>query len=85
MRLNMVLNADDYRVNAKPIEILLRDKTEQERYEAIGPIAVAYGVPIIVVCCYVGELYGFSTRLLDFIDRLKVFYTVTDIKGVKHV
>lgn len=79
----MVLDADRYRVNVKDIEWMLVDKeTDKERLEFIGLISVATGVPIIVVCCYVGELWGFTDELKAMIERLKAFYHVTEVLGI---
>jgi translation elongation factor EF-1beta len=79
----MILDADSYRVNVKAIELMLKEKTtDKERIAHIGSISVATGVPIIVVCCYVGELFGFSDELKSMIERLKLFYNVTEVLGV---
>ena len=77
----MTLNSNDYRINIKTIQHQLDDKTTKERYDSIGPIAVSTGVPIIIVATYVGELYGFTDKLIDFIERLKLFYNVTEVFG----
>jgi len=79
----MILDADNYRVNIPAIQGLMKDKSEKERFEMIGTISVATGVPIIIVCCYYGELFGFSEPLNEMIERLKKFYGVTDVRNVK--
>lgn len=79
----MVLDADKYRVNMKVVESMMYEKkTPKDRMEFIGAIAVATGVPIIVVACYVGEIFGFTEELKAFIERLKAFYHITEILGV---
>lgn len=75
----MILNANDYRINKEVIRQMTIDKTEDERREFLGNLAIATGVPIIVVACYMGELYGFTDRLKATIMRLCEFYTVTDV------
>jgi hypothetical protein len=80
----MTLDADSYRVNVPAIQNMLKDKeSEAERIEHLSVISVALGVPIIIVCCYYGELFGFSEPLKDMIERLKKFYTVTEVLNVK--
>lgn len=79
----MTLDADHYRVNVSAIKNMLKEKSDAERMEAIGVISVSTGVPIIVVCCYVGELFGFSEELKQRIETLKAFYHVTEVLNVK--
>jgi len=80
----MTLDADNYRVNIPAIQQMLANKTsEKERFEMIGTISVALGVPVIIVCNYYGELYGFSEQLHEMIERLKKFYGVTEVLNVK--
>ena len=79
----LTLDANLYRTNVKSIEELLRDKTPQERYDFIGNLAIITNVPIIVVSCYVGELYGFTPELNAFIERMKSFYSVGEVFNVK--
>lgn len=82
----MIVNANDYRVNLKAIELMFESKkTDQERREHIGSVAVATGVPIIVVSQYLGEIYGFTPELEAFMERLKFFYKITEFKGCKHI
>lgn len=80
----MTLDANKYRVNVKVVESMMYEKTTpKDRMELIGAISVATGVPIIVVACYVGEIFGFDDKLKDFIERLKAFYHITEIIGVE--
>lgn len=79
----LTLDAGLYRTNVKSIEELLRDKTPQERYDFIGNLALITNVPIIIVACYVGELYGFNPQLNAFIERMKEFYSVGDVFNVQ--
>ncbi len=79
----MRLDCDAYRINIKSFKILLDDKTEEERLGQIGALAVGSQVPIIVVACYVGELYGFSAELVEIINKLADFYGVDEIINAK--
>ena len=79
----MTLDCDNYRINVPVIAELTHDKTEAQRIEMLGKLAVITGVPIIVVTCYVGELYGFTPKLQASLDRFKSFYTVEHVLNVK--
>ena len=81
----MILDANKYRLNVKYIAAALDDKTTEERYEAIGPLAISTSVPIIIVATYVGELYGLTDELQAFIGRLKDFYTVTEVLNATEI
>jgi hypothetical protein len=82
----MIVNANDYRVNMKSIELMFKAKKDDiERREFIGSVAVATGVPIIVVAQYLGEIYGFTPQLDSFMDRLKHFYKITELRGCNHI
>ena len=76
----MVIDTRKYRKNNLPaIEVLLKDKNEEERFRHIPIISISYHLPIIVVCYFVGELYGFSPQLLNQIQTLKEFYQISDV------
>lgn len=75
----MRLDCDAYRINVKSFKILLDSKTEEERLEYIGALAISSQVPIIVVACYVGELYGFTDSLKRMIAKWAAFYGVDEI------
>lgn len=79
----MILDCDKYRLSKPAIESFMRNLTYDARLNEIGAISVATMVPIIVVCIYVGELYGFTTELNEFIRRLKEFYIVTEVINIK--
>ncbi len=78
----MIVDCNQYRLSFKDVENLLQDKTEKEIAEYIGMIAVATAVPIIVVCCFIGEIKGFTPTLLARIDSLKTFYSVDKVIGI---
>lgn len=75
----MKLDAEKYRINIPLIKLLLERKEPHEIVPYIGAIAVATDVPILVVCHYIGEIYGFSGELLALIERLKDFYQVDGV------
>lgn len=79
----MTLDCDRYRINIPNIKSLAEDKTEDQRIEMIGKLAIITGVPIIIVCHYIGELYGFTDKLQALIKRLKEFYTVDEVINIK--
>jgi hypothetical protein len=79
----MKLNADNYRINVPFVKSLTQDLTIEKRLTYVSNVAVATGVPIIVICCYVGELYGFSNELIDLISSLMKFYVVDEVLNVK--
>jgi hypothetical protein len=74
-----VLNCDSYRVNVPDIEALSQKKTPEERIKQIGTLAVITGVPIIVVCHYLGELWGYTPELTARIEKLMEFYKVDGV------
>lgn len=77
------LDADKYRINIPNIIYLTKDQTPEERIKYLGRVAVATSVPIIIVCTYIGEVYGFSDELNALVDRLKLFYNISEILNVK--
>lgn len=79
----MTLDANKYRINIKSIAHQLDAKTQQERYDYIGPLALSSGVPIIIICYYIAELYGMTDNIKTFILRLKEFYSITEVFGVE--
>lgn len=68
------MNYDHYRINIPSIKQATIELDPDERYAIISTIAVSTHVPIIAVCYFMGELYGFDDRLTSFIERLKIFY-----------
>jgi len=80
---NMVLDANSYRVNTATIRLLTEDKSPKERLNYAGNISIVTNVPIIVVVCYLGEMYGFSDELNEKLASLMSFYTVTEVLNVR--
>lgn len=66
----------------KSIAYLTKDKTMEEIVDFIGVIAISTGVPIIIVGHYLAELYGYTPELIDIINKLKKFYTVSETIGL---
>jgi len=79
----MKLNADSYRINIPFVKLLTQDLTPEKRLTYVSNVAVATGVPIIIICCYVGELYGFSISLVNLIHSLMKFYVVDEVLNLK--
>jgi hypothetical protein len=79
----VTLDADTYRINFNNIAHLTKDKTPSERIDFIGELAVITGVPIIITCVYLGELYGFSEQLESKIQLLKTFYGIDEVVNRK--
>lgn len=77
-----VIDCNAYRVNVPTIKSHLDDKTPEERMTMIGVLSLTTNAPIIVVACYVGELYGFNHELCTFIEVLKAFYHINNIVNV---
>lgn len=77
------LDADKYRVNEADVFNFTKGKTHEERMQFLGMLAIATNVHIIIVATYVGEIYGFSQDLVDFINRMKLFYNVDKVLNVR--
>lgn len=74
-----VLDASKYRVNVPLIATMLADKTNTERLEAVGTLALVTGVPIIIVAGYIQELFGDIPGLSDKKQRLMAFYQIDEV------
>lgn len=79
----MTLDVDAYRINIPFIASWRNNRPEESIIDAIGLMAIAYDVPIIVVCHYIGELEGYSGELKAFIERLMLFYRVDKVLGTR--
>lgn len=77
-----ILDANKYRINFLSIKTFTLNKNKAELLESIGVLAIVTGVPIIIVACYMGEIYGFWHELNLFIERLCQFYQIQDILNV---
>lgn len=75
----MILDASRYRLQIPYIIGLTKNKTTEELLKYSSIVAIAAGVPIIVVLYYFIELYGFDVELYNKIGRLKQFYVVTEV------
>lgn len=75
----MTLDANDYRVNIPIIEELTRDMDNEQMLLFIGNLAIITGVPIIVVCSYIGEIYGRTPELEVRQRDLMYFYGVMEV------
>lgn len=79
----MTLDIDKYRINIPFIETYINNQPNMDFEAELTILAASKDIPIIAVCYYMGELYGFNTRLLNKINRLKIFYNVSNIIGHK--
>ena len=78
----MILDIGVYRESQKPgIKLFLDRRGLAELSRSISEMASAYHCPVIAVCHFVGELYGFTPELDELIAKLCAFYKVTEIKG----
>lgn len=75
----MVLDASKYRLRFPYIIGLTKDKSIEELETYVSIVSIASGVPIIVVCYFIMELYGFDLKIYNLIGRLKKFYNVTEV------
>lgn len=75
----MVLDCNKYRLSFKDIQYYSKNKKDKELIDSISMIAIATNVPIIIVCYYIGELYGFDSILKSMIQRLRKFYHVKQV------
>ncbi len=74
-----ILDSSKYTVNIPLIKSMLIDKTDQERLESVGPLAIITGVPIIIVTEYIRQLFGDIPGLSDKKQRLMVFYQIDEV------
>lgn len=79
----MTLDCNKYRINVGPIRALTKGKSQKERYQLISSLAIVTDVPVIVVVCYLGELYGFDKDMIALLFLLKDFYHITDVLNVE--
>ncbi len=77
------LDADLYRINIKDIKHFSQHWTPEQRIKDLGMLAVATGVPVIIVATYLGEIYGLTPELIAQIDRLKLFYHIDQVLNIK--
>lgn len=75
----MTLNCKDYINGLKDIHALSKKKTPKELIEFVSTLAIATGIPIIVVCYYILSLYGPNTALEDKVEFLIKFYGVKEV------
>lgn len=71
----MLFDPEKYRINISYIKHYLEDKSKEERYSSISMLAVVTGVPVLVICVYLIELYGDDMGIRALMVRLNEFYT----------
>lgn len=75
----MILDASKYQRQFPYIIGLTKDKSIEELETYVSIVSIASGVPIIIVCYFIMELYGFDLKIYQLIGRLKIFYGVTEV------
>lgn len=80
----MTIDLDKYRNQIPFIKYLMdKAKPEERLTRTLSEIAPAIHCPIIAVAYYVAEIYGMSPETQLVIDKLKTYYRVTEVKGVR--
>lgn len=79
----MTLNADHYRASLPDIITFTKDKDSKERFNMLSILAIVTNVPIIIVCVYLIELYGPDEKVSNQMERLKKFYKIDEVLGIK--
>lgn len=79
----MELDVDRYRVNFEYIYLLTKDLTEDERLKFISSLSAATHCPILAVAVYLAEMYGWTPKVTELVDRLKRFYFINTITGIR--
>ncbi len=79
----LTLDASKYRINVPLICHHLKDKTDKERVDMVGALAIITGVPIVIVAVYLIEMYGDMPGLVDKLHRLMKFYHVDKIENTE--
>ncbi len=75
----MIIDLDKTRKQKDWIKSMLDTKHQDDRYEQIGILAICAPCPVIAVCYYIGELYGFTPELDQKIQRLVDFYHIEKV------
>jgi hypothetical protein len=74
----MIYDLGAYRYTIKPVIKEWIDYKGRDKHTE-SMLSISTGCPIVVVCYFIGELYGFDTELINRINRLEKFYKVDKI------
>ncbi len=78
----MIYDLNLYRHSVLPLVRNWCDyKPDQKPHQLLGEIALITSCPIVVVACFIIELYGESPELTRQLKVLKTFYKVERIEG----
>jgi hypothetical protein len=81
----MVIDLARYRIAFPQIKTFWERNQGRPISEFASRAAVASGAPIIVVYHYLGEIIGFNDEIKSAIERLKIFYRISEIIGVQEI
>jgi len=79
----MRININDYRVNKDYLERVLRLNPDKNPIKLCAEISMETGVPIIAILHYLGELQGYTDKLINHINEIREFYQYTNVTGTK--
>lgn len=79
---NNIVDLNKYRHTLKPqIKAWIDYKEPEDLLREISMLSCVTSYPLIEVCYYTGELYGFTPELLKMIASLVAYYQVTEVIG----
>jgi hypothetical protein len=80
--MNTIVDLNKYRTVLKPqLKAWIDYKQPDDLQRELSLFAAVTGFPLLELCYYTGELYGFSFELLAMITSLKKFYQVEQVIG----
>lgn len=62
-----------------------RNRSHLKIQELTSTMSVASGVPIIAICYFYGQLYGYTPELQDQINNLIKFYNYGKVTGYEEI
>lgn len=80
------MDCNNFRGRFEDVKAIFLSKLERDGAEishAITETAVGTGIPIIVVCHFVGEFYGYTDEVKKKIKNISDFYGYGKIDGTK--
>lgn len=73
----MVIDIDLYKANKALVQGLFKEGTDVANH--ISMMATSFGIPVIVVTYWMGEVVGWTPAIVEKIDRIRDFYGYTQI------
>lgn len=78
----MTLDITRYRqVNLPLTKKWIEVKGMEDLEQALSEIAISTGCPVIAVCHFIGELYGWTPELTTSLERKMTFYRYQKVVG----